>query len=120
MRCFVCSFKCVPEFQFVNNSKNGDRRSLSASVVGVNVQGVATNRREAVSQYKRKGFGCTACPGFFLAPALFGRLGSELSDGMDTDSTKHSAGNDMDEVKVVARCMRGAFQYCGAIKELLL
>lgn len=65
-----------------------------------------------MAQYKRKGLGCTAWPGFFLAPALLGRLGSEFSEGIETDSTRHSAGKDMDEVSVVARCMRGAFQYC--------
>jgi len=46
-------------------------------------------------------------------------LGSEFSDGMDTDKTKHSAGNDIDEVNVVARCMRGAFQYCGGEQKIV-
>lgn len=79
-----------------------------------------SRERFLASQYRRKGFGCTACPGFFLAHALLGRLGSELSDGMETERTRHSAGKDMDEVNVVARCMRGAFQYCGTSKESVL
>lgn len=125
MFCFVLfsllKFKCVHRLQLVNNSVN--KRSLGAAVVGVNVQCIATSlersRESVATQYRRKGFGCTACPGFFLAHALFGRLGSELSDGMETERTRHSAGKDMDEVNVVARCMRGAFQYCGMSKESL-
>ncbi|XP_036213108.1 ras-related C3 botulinum toxin substrate 1 isoform X2 [Bactrocera oleae] len=67
-------------------------------------------RRQRKCIVIRKGFGCTACPCFFLGPALLGRFCSAFSEGIDTESTRHSAGSDMDEVIVVARCTFCTFQ----------
>lgn len=65
-------------------------------------------------QYNLNGLGWRACPLALFGPALLDRVGlSEwFNDGIETERTKHSAGNDIDDVIVVALVIFGAFQNC--------
>lgn len=66
------------------------------------------------SQYNLKGLGWMAWPLVLFGPALFERVGlSELfREGIETESTRHSAGKDMADVIVVDLVIFGAFQNC--------